>query len=194
MKERRFLLLNLVAERRRRARLLERRGRQMIWASALLLAVLILYLLYSSIKILTLQGDLQELAVKAEDFAPVLRRAETLQNEINSLTPRLQYIQDLRENIFLWQGLSLEIQRILSSDAWLDSLSFSPAQKGVLQITLSGKALSYKSVGDYILKLQGTGHYQAVDLKSASLGKVGDRDIVQFQLELQTSLPEGETR
>lgn len=195
MKARKYLLLNLVAERRRRARLLERRGRQMIWASVFLLAIIILYLLYSSIRIFTLQADLKELEAKAEQFAIIVHRAEALKNEINSLTPRLTYIQDLRQNIYIWQGLSLEIQRLLPPDAWLDSLSFSPSgQSNILQISLSGKALSYKSVGDYILKLQGTQHYQAVNLKSASLTKVGDRDVVQFQLDLQTALPGGEKK
>lgn len=195
MKARKYLLLNLVAERRRRARLLERRGRQMIWASVFLLAIIILYLLYSSIRIFTLQADLKELEAKAGQFAIIVQRADALKNEINSLTPRLSYIQDLRQNIYIWQGLSLEIQRLLPPDAWLDSLSFSPSgQSNILQISLSGKALSYKSVGDYILKLQGTQHYQAVNLKSASLTKVGDRDVVQFQLDLQTALPGGEKK
>lgn len=192
MKGRKLLLINLVAERRRRKRLLEKRGRQMIWASVFLLAILILYFLYSSIRILTLQGDLKELEAKAQEFAPLLRRAEELRKEINSLTPRFQYLQDLRANILLWQGLSLEIQRLLPPDAWLDSLSFSSAPTGVLQISVNGKSLSYKSLGDYILRLQGTGRYQSVNLKSASLAKIGSRDVVQFQLEFQTPLSKGE--
>jgi len=195
MRERKYLLLNLVAERRRRAKLLERRGRQMIWASTFLLVIIVLYLLYSSIMILTLQADSRELEAKAQEYAIIVQRAEALKNEINSLTPRLSYIQDLRQNIYILQGLSLEIQRLLPPDAWLDSLSFSPSgQSNILQISLSGKALSYKSVGDYILKLQGTQHYQAVNLQSASLAKVGDREVVQFQLELQIALPGSEKK
>ncbi len=166
----------------------------MIWASAFLLAIIILYFLYSSIRIFTLQGDLKELGLRAEELAPLFQRAEALQNEINSLTPHLQYIQGLRQNVFIWQGLSLEILRLLPSDAWLDNLSFTPTQAKNLQISLSGKAFNYKSVGDYILKLQGTGHYRAVSLKSASLAKIGEREVVQFQLELQTSPIEGERK
>lgn len=194
MRERKYILVNLVAERRRRARLLEKRGRQLIWASVILLAIIILYLLYSSIRIFSLQGDLKELEAKAESFAPILKRAEELKNRINSITPHLSYIQDLRQNIYLWQGLGLEIQRLLPPDAWLDNLSFSPTQTEAIEISISGKALSYKSVGDYILRLQGTGHYQSVDLLSASLTKIGDREVVQFQMKAQTAIAKGGTR
>ncbi|MGC9004479.1 MAG: PilN domain-containing protein [bacterium] len=186
MREGKYILLNLVAERRRRERLTERRGRQLIWACVFLLAGIILYLLYSSIWILSLQADLRELEAKIEEFIPVLRQAEELKKEIDSLTPRIQFIQNLRQGIYYWQGLALEIQRLLPSDLWLDSLSFSPLQSGAIQIEVSGKALDYSGVGDFMLKLQATGRYQTVNLKSASLTKIGDREVVQFQLQLQT--------
>ncbi|MGB9607648.1 MAG: PilN domain-containing protein, partial [bacterium] len=144
------------------------------------------YLLYSSIWILSLQADLRELEAKIEEFIPVLRQAEELKKEIDSLTPRIQFIQNLRQGIYYWQGLALEIQRLLPSDLWLDSLSFSPLQSGAIQIEVSGKALDYSGVGDFMLKLQATGRYQTVNLKSASLTKIGDREVVQFQLQLQT--------
>lgn len=192
MKERKHLLLNLVAERRKQARLLEKKGRQLIWTSVILLAIIILYLLYGSVRIFTLQADLKELETRAETYAPILSQAQALKKEINSLIPRLNYIQDLRQNIYLWQGLSLEILRLLPPDAWLNSLSFSPSQEDVLQISISGNALSYKSVGEFILKLQGTGHYKEITLESAGLSKIEEREVVQFQIKIQLPLPKSE--
>lgn len=192
MKERKHLLLNLVAERRKQARLLEKKGRQLIWTSVILLAIIILYLLYGSVRIFTLQADLKELETRAEIYAPILSQAQALKKEINSLIPRLNYIQDLRQNIYLWQGLSLEILRLLPPDAWLNSLSFSPSQEDVLQISISGNALSYKSVGEFILKLQGTGHYKEITLESAGLSKIEEREVVQFQIKIQLPLPKSE--
>lgn len=192
MKERKHLLLNLVAERRKQARLLEKKGRQLIWTSVILLAIIILYLLYGSVRIFTLQADLKELETRAETYAPILSQAQALKKEINSLIPRLNYIQDLRQNIYLWQGLSLEILRLLPPDAWLNSLSFSPSQGDVLQISISGNALSYKSVGEFILKLQGTGHYKEITLESAGLSKIEEREVVQFQIKIQLPLPKSE--
>jgi Tfp pilus assembly protein PilN len=194
MKERKFILINLVAERKRRERLIEKRGRQMIWACVFLFASIILYFLYSSIRIYALQGDLREIEAKIGGFEPLLRRAEELQKEIDSLNPRIQFIQSLRQGIFYWQGISLEIQRLLPSDCWLDSLSFSPLQTGAIQIQINGKALSYSSVGNFLLRLQSTNRYQNADLKSASLAKIGERDVVQYQIELQAPLQGGGTK
>jgi Tfp pilus assembly protein PilN len=194
MKERRYILLNFLAERRRRERITERRGRQMIWACVFLLGGIILYLLYSSIWIFSLQADLKELEAKIEGLTPVLRQAEEMQKEIDSLTPRVQFIQSLRQGVRYWQGISLEIQRLLPSDCWLDSLSFSPLQTGAIQIQVNGKALSYSSVGNFVLRLQSTNRYKTIELKSASLAKIGEREIVQFQLELQAFPQGGEVR
>jgi|YelNatPaOPRAMG01_1025707.scaffolds.fasta_scaffold13888_5 Tfp pilus assembly protein PilN len=194
MRERRYILLNFLAERRRRERITERRGRQMIWACVFLLAGIILYLLYSSIWILTLQANLKELEAKIESLAPVLRQAEEMQKEIDSLTPRVQFIQSLREGVRNLQEVSLEIQRLLPPDCWLDSLSFSPNPNGAIQIQVNGKALSYSSVGNFILRLQSTNRYKTIELKSASLAKIGEREIVQFQLGLQASSEGGEVR
>jgi Tfp pilus assembly protein PilN len=194
MKERKFILINLVAERKRRERLIEKRGRQMIWACVFLFASIFLYFLYSSIRIYALQGDLKEIEAKIGRFEPLLRRAEELQKEIDSLNPRIQFIQSLRQGIFYLQGISLEIQRLLPSDCWLDSLSFSPLQTGAIQIQINGKALSYSSVGNFLLRLQSTNRYQNADLKSASLAKIGERDVVQYQIELQAPLQGGGTK
>ncbi|MBC7326706.1 PilN domain-containing protein [bacterium] len=191
MKERKHLLINLVIERRRRARLLEKRGRQMIWACVFLLAGIILYFLYSSIRIYTLQGDIRELDAKIESLRPTLNYADQLQKQIDALKPRLQLINKLRENVLIWHGLSLELQRLLPLDAWLDNVSFSPAAGGNIQISLSGKSLNYESIGDYMLRLQSAGHYQSVNLKSANLTKIAEREVVQFQMELQTIPIEG---
>ncbi|MBC7329866.1 PilN domain-containing protein [bacterium] len=194
MKERRFVLINLVAERKRRERLIEKRGRQMIWACVFLFAVIIFYLFYTSIRIYTLQGDLREIQTKIEGFTPLLRHAEELQREIDSLNPRIQFIQGLRQGIFYLQGISLEIQRLLPSDCWLDSLSFSPLQTSAIQIQVNGKALSYSSVGNFILRLQSTNRYQNTNLKSANLTKIGERNVVQYQIELQAPLQGGGTK
>ena len=194
MRERKFILINLVAERKRRERLTEKRGRQMIWACVFLLAGIILYLLFSSIRIYALQGDLKEIEARIEGLAPLLRHAEELQKEIDSLNPRIQFIQGLRQGIFYFQGISLEIQRLLPSDCWLDSLSFSPTPTGAIQIEANGKALSYSSVGNFILRLQSTNRYQNTKLKSASLTKIGERDVVQYQIELQAPLQGGGTK
>lgn len=166
----------------------------MIWACVFLFAVIIFYLFYTSIRIYTLQGDLREIQTKIEGFTPLLRHAEELQREIDSLNPRIQFIQGLRQGIFYLQGISLEIQRLLPSDCWLDSLSFSPLQTSAIQIQVNGKALSYSSVGNFILRLQSTNRYQNTNLKSANLTKIGERNVVQYQIELQAPLQGGGTK
>ncbi len=186
MKERRYIVLNLVRRRQEERRRLERIIRQLFWTCVFVLAGLILYVLYSFVHIYSLQGDRRELEAKVEGLTPLVRHVDSLQKEIDSLSPLVQFIQGCRMDVLQWEGLFWELGRLLPSGVWLVSVAFSPLDEKSLKVDLNGRALNYSQVGEFMMRIQASGNYQDVSLKSSGLTPVGGRDIVQFQLELKT--------
>lgn len=186
MKERRHIVLNLVRRRREQRRRLERITREVFWSCVFVLSGLILYVLYSSIHIYSLQGDRRELEAKVEELTPLVRHVDSLQKEIDSLSPLVQSIQTYRMDVLQWEGLFWGLGNLLPPGVWLVSVVFSPLDEKSLKVDLNGRALNYSQVGELMMRIQASGNYQDVSLKSSGLTSVGGRDIVQFQLELKT--------
>ncbi len=155
---------------------------------AVLVAILIAFTLYLNARNSRLARESAQVQVEIDALRPQVARVQDLERSIAELREKQQLLQQLESTRVPWQTVLTEISQVIPRNVWLLQLS---AVQGA-GITLSGRGLSYATVARFMLNLDASPVFDAVDLSTISKTKVGTRDVVQFSLTARLTVPSKE--
>lgn len=149
-----------------------------IAGAAILVVVLVAITLVLNSRAASLHRQLQETKQKIEVLRPLALKVEELDATLKRLQDRQAVLQALLATQ-LPATASLEaIRAVIPRDVWLVNLTTS-GSKGVL---FDGFTFSYKAVARFMVALKDSDRFRNIDLTSTQKDKVGDRDVVKFQV------------
>jgi Tfp pilus assembly protein PilN len=124
------------------------------------------------------QRELAETAQKAAELRPLVQQVQALDRAAGQMRQRQAILQQLL-GTQLPATASLEaVRAIIPRDAWLVNVT----TLGTRRVTFDGYTFSYRSVAQFMVDLGDSARFQNVDLTSTQKDKIGDREVVKFQV------------
>jgi Tfp pilus assembly protein PilN len=147
------------------------------------LAVLIVLLaavsLYLGNRVSSLHAQLNTVNKQLDTLRPVAQEVQRLDGIVRNLEDRQARLKTLLA-MQLPASQSLDaIKSVIPSDVWLVNVA---TQGGGHSVLFDGYTFTYKSVARFMVALRDTDRFRNVDLTSTTKDKVGDREVVKFQV------------
>jgi Tfp pilus assembly protein PilN len=139
--------------------------------------VLAIVSIVQSVRIRSLNGQIQALEAEARELAPLIRRVDELTRERELSLKRLDVIERLDRDRLVRVRLVDELARRIPEYIWFSGFS----ERGGA-ITINGAAFSNLTVADLIRSLERSVLYEQVDLTIAQRGEIEGHDVVNFTL------------
>ena len=144
-----------------------------------LVVILAAFSLYLGSRVSSLHGQLTNVNKQLDTLRPVAQEVQRLDTLVRNLEDRQTRLKMLLA-MQLPASSSLEaIKAVIPSDVWLVNVT---TQGGGHNVLFDGYTFTYKSVARFMLALRDTDRFRNVDLTSTSKDRVGERDVVKFQI------------
>ncbi len=144
-----------------------------------LVVILAAFALYLGNRVSSLHGQLTNVNKQLDTLRPVAQEVQRLDSLVRSLEDRQGRLKTLLA-MQLPASSSLEaIKAVIPSDVWLVNVT---TQGGGHNVLFDGYTFTYKSVARFMLALRDTDRFRNVDLTSTSKDRVGEREVVKFQI------------
>lgn len=134
--------------------------------------------LYLDARNARVQRESEQVQAEIDTLRPQVARVLELERQIAGLREKQQLLQRLESARVQWSTVFVEITQIIPRDVWVTQLT--TAADGAVVIT--GRALSYTAVARFMVNLDSSPVFDAVDLSSTEKVKVGTRDVMTFAL------------
>jgi Tfp pilus assembly protein PilN len=123
----------------------------------------------------------QKLVVVRRQVAEVL----ALEAKIDDLKARENLLQSLEAREVPWPEMLADLAERTPRDAWLGNAAVGGTSSAAgLSVSLSGSALSYTAVANFMTTLTASPYYNDVDLQTAQRATRDTTPVVQFGLTL----------
>jgi Tfp pilus assembly protein PilN len=144
-----------------------------------LVVILAAFSLYLGSRVSSLNGQLTNVNKQLDALHPVAQEVQRLDSLVRNLEDRQTRLKMLLATQ-LPASSSLEaIKAVIPSDVWLVNVT---TQGGGHNVLFDGYTFTYKSVARFMIALRDTDRFRNVDLTSTSKDRVGERDVVKFQI------------
>jgi len=144
----------------------------------LVVIVLAYYHIHLGSKVSTLKAGIEATKKEAAKFKKINKEIALLKKKLGILKKKTRVIESLEKNRFepvrLLDTMSL---KIIAKRMWFNS--FKSKNNNV---EINGLALDNKTVADFMTRLQGSGLFSAVKLKTIKKTKIKDSDLKSFQI------------
>lgn len=144
----------------------------------LVVIVLVYYHISLGSKISSLKAKIETTKKEVAKYEKINKEIALLKNKLGILKKKTSVIESLEKNRFepvrLLDTMSL---KVIAKRMWFKS--FKSIDKTV---EIEGLALDNKTVADFMTRLQGSGLFSAVRLKTIKKIKVKDSDLKSFQI------------
>ncbi|MDY6791924.1 MAG: PilN domain-containing protein [Thermodesulfobacteriota bacterium] len=174
-----MIRINLLPFRAARKKENIRRQVSIFFLSFFLVAiVLVYYHINLGSKISNLKAKIQTTKKEVAKYDKINKEIALLKNKLEILKKKTSVIESLEKNRFepvrLLDTMSL---KVIAKRMWFKR--FKSRDK---TIEIDGLALDNKTVADFMTRLQGSGLFSAVKLKTIKKTKVKDSDLKNFQI------------
>ena len=144
----------------------------------LVVMALVYYHISLGNKILSLKAKIETTKKEVAKYDKINKEIASFKKQLEILKKKTSVIESLEKNRFepvrLLDTMSL---KIIAKRMWFKS--FESRDKTV---EIDGIALDNKTVADFMTRLQGTGLFSAVRLKTIKKAKIKDSDLKSFQI------------
>lgn len=153
-----------------------------------LLAILgFVYFLQAS-KISTINKTIANLTAEQNRLAPQLAAVQKLKNDQKELSRKISVVDKLKAESSITVHILDEVaNRVDNTRMWLTSLN----QQGN-SLALTGIALDNQTIAQFMDTLKTSPYIQVVNLSDASLKRISGKNLKEFSLHCQISLPKEE--
>jgi Tfp pilus assembly protein PilN len=174
-----MITINLLAPGKRRAAGPTPGMIAAIGGLAVLIVLLAVVSLYLGSRVSSLHAQLTNVNKQLDALRPIAQEVQRLDGIVRSLEDRQARLKTLLA-VQLPASQSLDaIKSVIPSDVWLVNVTTQGAGHNVL---FDGYTFTYKSVARFMVALRDTDRFRNVDLTSTTKDKVGDREVVKFQV------------
>ncbi len=174
-----MITINLLAPGRRRAAGPAPGTVAAIGSIALIVLILAVVGLYMGNRVASLHGQLRDVNKQLDALRPVALEVQRLDQMVKGLETRQAALKDLLGRQ-LPASQSLEaIKSVIPRDVWLVNVT---TQQTGHNILFDGYTFTYKSVARFMVALRESERFRNVDLTSTQKDKVGEREVVKFQV------------
>ncbi len=144
----------------------------------LVVMALVYYHISLGSKILSLKAKIETTKKEIAKYDKINKEIASLKKKLETLKKKTSVVESLEKNRFepvrLLDTMSL---KVIAKRMWFKS--FKSSEKAV---EITGIALDNKTVADFMTRLQGSGLFSAVKLKTIKKTKVKDSDLKSFQI------------
>ena len=109
---------------------------------------------------------------------PVALQVQALDQTVQSLEMRQAQLKNLLARQLPASQSLQAIKTVIPSDVWLVTVS----TQGGHNVLFDGYTFTYRAVARFMLALRDSERFQNVDLTSTTKDKVGEREVVKFQI------------
>jgi Tfp pilus assembly protein PilN len=147
------------------------------------IAAIVLVLIVASVllsnRAASLRRQLADVDRQLAALRPVALQVQALDQTLSSLeTRQVELKRLLAKQLPASQSLQA-IKTVIPTDVWLTNVS---TQAGGHNVLFDGYTFTYKSVARFMVALRDSARFQNVDLSSTTRDRVGEREVVKFQI------------
>lgn len=124
------------------------------------------------------RAEIEDLDTEIAVLAPQVAQVEDLERRINALRQREQVLRRLDEARVPWATVLTELAAVMPRDVWLTRLGAA----GDGSLTFDGNGFSYQAVARFMLNLDASPMFEAVDLSTTRKIKIGAREVATFAI------------
>jgi len=171
--------INLLAPGKRRAAGPTREMLVGVGSIAAIVLVLILASVILSNRAARLHRELADVNRELAALRPVALQVQALDQNLKSLEARQVELKRLLARQLPASQSLQAIKTVIPSDVWLVNVS---TQSGGHNVLFDGYTFTYRSVARFMVALRDSERFQNVDLASTTKDRVGEREVVKFQI------------
>jgi len=173
-----MITINLLAPGKRRPVGLTPGTIAVIGAVAAVILVFVVASVYLSSRAASLRRQTNDVSREIERLRPIAQEVNRLEQLLKNLEVRQAALKDLLGKQ-LPAAESLEaIKTVIPSDVWLINVSTQAGHN----VLFDGYTFTYKSVARFMIALRDSDRFRNIDLTSTQKDKVGEREVVKFQV------------
>lgn len=169
-----------------------RAKKEIFFALTAFLAFLVLLILFAVFRINTINGlqeEHRQLQREKEQYTHILNQIKKLDADKKIIETRIGIIDQLKQSSSLTVRVMDEVARMTPPRRmWLTGLSQTGAS-----LRITGMALDNQTVAKYMDDLSGSPLIGNVVLANSSLQRFAERDLIQFSISCNVSIPDTET-
>jgi len=144
----------------------------------LVMVLLVFYNMRLSAKIDHLKGRIEVTKKEVEKYRKITRQIEEIKRKLAILEKKIEVIKKLESNRFEpVQILQTMSEKIIEKRMWFTGFSDKPGS-----LLINGIALDNQTVADFMVRLEGTGLFSAVDLSKIEKQVVRGSGLKRFQI------------
>jgi type IV pilus assembly protein PilN len=144
----------------------------------LVMAVLIFYNMHLNGKIEDLKGRIEVTKKEVKKYKKITKQIEEIKRKLAILEKKIEVIRKLESNRFEpVQILDTMSQKVIEKRMWFTGFTDKPDS-----LLINGIALDNQTVADFMVRLEGTGLFSAVDLKTIEKQVVRGSNLKKFQI------------
>lgn len=121
------------------------------------------------------------------ELTPVVAQVEELKKRIEEAKRKEELLDQLLATQLPASAILANVRVLIPKDVWLNTLSVPDTRS----FTLDGFALTYVAVARLMDNLESARIFEALDLATAEREKIGDREVVKYQVTGRLVKPSG---
>lgn len=134
---------------------------------------------YLGSRVGSLHRQLTDVNRQLDTLRPIAQQVQRLDQMIKSLEARQNALKDLLGKQLPASASLQAIKSVIPTDVWLINVT---TQQGGHNILFDGYTFTYKSVARFMVALKDSDRFRNIDLTSTQKDKVGEREVVKFQV------------
>ena len=147
-------------------------------ATAAVVGLLIMVTIFLGTKAGSLHRQLNDVNKKMEALRPIAQEVERLEQTLRRLQDRQTVLQALLSRQLPATDSLRALRTVIPQDVWLIDL----ATSGARGVVFDGYTFTFKSVARFMVALKDSDRFRNIDLTSTQKEKIGERDVVKFQV------------
>ena len=135
--------------------------------------------------------DLEQARQDSTHYAVVLKANERLRARRDTIAKKLQLIQDIDANRYIWAHVLDEVSRTLPNYTWLITVAEVADTTGskMPRFRIDGRTGNTFALTEFMKDLEASPFIRGVRLLSTAIVKEQDKEVHSFSLEAQYELP-----
>ena len=134
--------------------------------------------------------DLDQAVQDSGHFATVIKANERLRARRDTIAKKLELIQDIDANRYVWAHVLDEIERTLPAYTWIKTLAEVPdTMPGAPRFLIEGRTGNTFALTEFMKDLEQSPFVRAVRLVTTSITNEDGRDVHAFTLQAQYEVP-----
>ena len=155
-------------------------------------AIGLLLFSFMTARVYSANRTIGELDQKLKKVQPTVDKILYYENQIKSLTPRLDLLADSKEQTLFWYTILQNLSQSMPAQTWLGSLSTNQISTGSgkdvkvsTTLNLRGTSISQRLVGETMLRLNQFPEFEKVDLNYTQGGAIEKSNTVDFEMAIR---------